>query len=274
MEFLLFFIVGLIFGSFLNVLIYRSKNDRRFGGRSFCPHCKTTLNWHDLVPILSFFWLGRNCRYCQKKISWQYPIVEILSGFIWVLVFWKIFALNSLYFWGFSADGQFLNSLKLLDLLNFLYYILVLSVFLVIAVYDFKWKIIPNKIVYSAIALSFIYNIFLSFIFDSWQSYFFWPLITACVVFVFFFLIHFFSNGEAMGLGDAKLAFLIGLFLNPLLSAAAFMLSFVLGAAFGIILICFQKKSWKSQIAFGPFLVLGVFIVFFFSNFIFNFFRL
>ena len=76
-----------------------------------------------------------------------------------------------------------------------------------------------------------------------------------------------------MGLGDAKLAFLIGLFLSPLLSIAAFMLAFVIGAASGIILIGLGKKTLKSQIAFGPFLVLGATITFFFSDFIINFFQ-
>ncbi|MDP3004003.1 MAG: hypothetical protein Q8N43_00630, partial [Candidatus Azambacteria bacterium] len=103
-------------------------------------------------------------------------------------------------------------------------------------------------------------------------------LLTAAVAFLFFFAIYFFSGGRAMGLGDAKLAFLIGLFLSPLLSIAAFTLAFVIGAAFGIILIGLGKisphyRKWgmKSQIAFGPFLVLGATIAFFLSDFINNF---
>src|SRR3989338_3045227 len=85
--FYLVFLFGLIAGSFLNVVIYRLKNGRNMiFGRSFCPECKINLRWYDLVPVLSFFWLKRRCRYCKKKISWQYPIVEILSGLIWILV--------------------------------------------------------------------------------------------------------------------------------------------------------------------------------------------
>ncbi len=245
------FIFGLVFGSFLNVVIYRLKTRQNiyFGG-SFCPECKTKLKWRDLLPLLSFVLLKGQCRYCYKKISWQYPIVEILSGFIWVGVFYKF---------GIS--------------LATIYYLFILSLFLIIAVYDFKWRIIPDKIVYPAIAIALVYNIFPLDKGGLWGV-----LLTAAAAFIFFFLVYYFSKGRAMGLGDAKLAFLIGLFLSPLLAIAAFILSFVIGAVFGIILIGLGKifpdyKKWgmKSQIAFGPFLVLGVAIIFFFSDFINNF---
>ncbi|MFH1990657.1 MAG: prepilin peptidase, partial [Patescibacteria group bacterium] len=84
------FVFGLVFGSFLNVVIYRLKTRQNivFGG-SFCPECKNKLKWRDLFPLLSFIFLHGRCRYCDKTISWQYPIVEILSGLIWVLI-WKL----------------------------------------------------------------------------------------------------------------------------------------------------------------------------------------
>ena len=241
------FVFGLVFGSFLNVVVYRLKTRQNiyFGG-SFCPECKTQLKWYDLIPLLSFIYLRGRCRYCRKKISWQYPIVEILSGLIWVLVFYK-FALPA-------------EALAKAGVLNIIYYIFILSIFLVIAVYDFKWRIIPDKIVYPAIAVALVYNFNIS------------SLITAAVAFLFFFLIYFFSKGKAMGLGDAKLAFLIGLFLSFPLAIVAFILAFIIGAVFGIILIGLGKKSLKSRIAFGPFLVLGATISFFLSDFIINFF--
>ena len=245
MEFLLIFAVGLAFGSFLNVVISRLKTRQNivFGG-SFCPECKTPLRWYDLIPLLSFIYLRGRCCYCHKKISWQYPIVELISGLLWVLIFYNF---------GIS-------------LIN-IYYIFIFSALLVIAVYDFKWQIIPDKIVYPAIVIAFVYN--------ALNATF---LIVASSAFLFFFLIYFFSKGYAMGLGDAKLAFLIGLFLSPLSAATTFILAFVLGAASGIMLIVlgqifpdYRKWGMKSQIAFGPFLVLGVFIAFFFSDFINNF---
>src|SRR3990167_4336637 len=253
--FYLVFIFGMIAGSFLNVVIYRLNPALKLKGgvfgRSMCPNCKTQLKWYDLVPVLSFFWLKIRCRHCHKKISWQYPIVEILSGLIWILVFNK------------NLDN-FQFQISNFQLLNIFYQIFIFSVFLVIAVYDFKWKIIPDKIVYPAIIVIFIYNFFKSFKLLNLEiskyfniETFIYPLLVASIAFLFFFLIYYFSSGRAMGLGDAKLAFLIGLFLGPVSAAAALMLAFVIGAVFGIILLALGVKNLKSQIAFGPFLVLG-----------------
>ncbi len=290
----LVFVFGLIFGSFLNVVIYRLNPALKLKGgvfgRSMCPNCKTTLAWYDLIPVFSFLWLKGRCRYCNEKISWQYPIVEILSGLIWVGIFYKIYSRASLLEQAYAGQGlQFLN----LNLLNFFYYILILSALLVIAIYDFKWKIIPNKIVYPAIAAALIFNLFDIFKYlnleilkslnlEILKSLNFTPFIlslfVASIAFLFFFLIYFFSKGRAMGLGDAKLALLIGLFLSPLSAVLAFTLAFILGAVFGIILIGlgqifphYKKWGMKSQIAFGPFLALGAFLAFFFSGFIIKF---
>ncbi|MCX6813270.1 MAG: prepilin peptidase [Candidatus Azambacteria bacterium] len=242
------FVFGLVFGSFLNVVIYRLKNGRNvIFGRSFCPECKTQLKWHDLIPLLSFIYLRGRCRYCDEKISWQYPLVELISSLLWVLIFYK-----------FALPAEALAKAGVLDII---YYIFILSVFLVIAVYDFKWRIIPDKIIYPAIVVVLIYNFNVL------------SLLVAVIAFLFFFMFFYFSKGRAMGLGDAKLAFLIGLFLSPLLAIVAFILAFIIGAVFGIILIGLGKKTLKSQIAFAPFLVLGATIAFFLSDFIINFFQ-
>ena len=94
------FVFGLVVGSFLNCVIYRLarpnfslKNLGGLGGRSFCPNCKHILEWKDLIPILSFILLRGKCRYCQKPISFQYPIVEFLTG-IFSLLFFKNLVLN------------------------------------------------------------------------------------------------------------------------------------------------------------------------------------
>ena len=264
--FYLVFIFGLVFGSFLNVIVYRLKSGGSNGlSRSFCPNCRTILRWYDLIPIFSFIFLRGRCRYCHKKISWQYPIVETLSGLVWVLVAYKSNFQFSIFNFQSISNFQFLN---------FIYYIFILSALLVIAVYDFKWKIIPDKIIYPAIVVVLIFNLFEISKYQN-ITIFLWPLLVAIIAFLFLFLIFYFSKGRTMGLGDAKLAFLIGLFLSPLLAIAAFMLAFIIGAAFGIILIGLGKifshyKKWgmKSQISFGPFLVLGAFLAFFFSNLI------
>jgi prepilin signal peptidase PulO-like enzyme (type II secretory pathway) len=262
-EFLLVFIFGLVFGSFLNVVIYRLKTRQPAGraaksiilGRSFCPDCKTTLKWHELVPLLSFIWLSGRCRYCKKKISWQYPIVELLSGLIWVGIFYKVF--GNL---GFTVPAEALAKAG-----DFIYYILIFSGLLVIAVYDFKWKIIPDKIIYPAAAIALIYNLAGAFKSQDFWA-FIWPLSAAAAVFLFLFSFFYFSGGRAMGLGDAKLGFLIGLFLGPLPAILAVFSAFVVGAVCGIILLVGGQKSLKSQVAFGPFLVIGAIIAFFFYD--------
>jgi len=287
--FYLVFIFGMIAGSFLNVLIHRLNPALQLKsgvfGRSMCPNCKTQLKWYDLIPLFSFIWLKRRCRHCGGKISWQYPTVEILSGLIWILVFSK------------NLDN-FQFPISNFQLLNIFYEIFIFSALLVIAVYDFKWKIIPDKIIYPAIVVALISNLFKSLNFETFKllnlevskylnfeilkyiniETFIYPLLVASIAFLFFFAIYYFSSGRAMGLGDAKLAFFIGLFLSPLPAALAFALAFVIGAAFAIILIGLGKirsdyRKWgmKSQIAFGPFLVLGAFIAFFFSDFIIKF---
>lgn len=86
--FLIIFAFGLFIGSFLNCVIYRLEQGKSFlKGRSYCPHCKHQLFWQDLIPVLSFFILRGKCRYCQKSISWQYPLVELATGIIFILCF-------------------------------------------------------------------------------------------------------------------------------------------------------------------------------------------
>jgi len=84
---LLFFILGSAVGSFLNVVIDRTVRGESILGRSYCDHCKATLVAVDLIPIISFVGFGARCRYCQKPISWQYPVVEVLTGLLFVLAF-------------------------------------------------------------------------------------------------------------------------------------------------------------------------------------------
>jgi len=100
-----------------------------------------------MPAIFSFIWLKGRCRYCHKRISWQYPAVEILSGFIWLGVFYKNF------------NGNFQFPISNFQLLNTGYEILIFSILLIIAVYDAKWRIIPDKIVYFGIAVAFLYNL-------------------------------------------------------------------------------------------------------------------
>jgi leader peptidase (prepilin peptidase) / N-methyltransferase len=249
METLLYLIVftaGLIVGSFLNCVIYRMEKGESFlSGRSYCPYCRHKLGFLDLVPVIGFLFLRGKCRYCREKISLQYPLVELLTGFIFLLIFYFQFPL-----------GQF-------------FFLLILSALLIIVfVYDLKHYLIPDKVVYSAIVLTFIYLIYSTFRLDHLWS--------ALGLAGFFLAIVLISREKWMGMGDAKLGFLMGLLLGwPDVIVALFLAVFI-GAIMGIGLIVMGKKGMKSEVPFGPFLVTGTFIALFWAdrliNWYFNFF--
>lgn len=244
-----FFVLGLSVGSFLNCVIYRLETGQSFlKGRSFCPYCRHTLSWKDLIPVLSFLFLKGKCRYCHQKISFQYPLVELATGLIFVLVFH--YSIGNLQF----------------AILN-----LIISCFLiVIFVFDLKHYLIPDKVIYSAIAVSGIWY-FVSGILGYYTKYEIRNTIYAAFGAAgFFFLIYLISKEKWLGLGDVNLAFLMGLFLGWPKILIALFFSFFIGAVVGLVLIALKKKTMKSEIPFAPFLVSGTFISLFFGQSIIN----
>jgi len=245
------FIFGLSVGSFLNCVIYRlvlpNPARRDLGGlkgRSYCPHCKHNLGWQDLIPILSFLILKGKCRYCQKPISLQYPLVELATGILFLLIVFH-----------FSSD--FLFSI----------FCLLISCFLIIIfVYDLKHYIIPDRVIYPAIAIALIFNTFYSIFIIHNSKFLIQSLLSALGAASFFLIIVLVSRGRWMGIGDIKLAFFMGLFLSfPGILIALFS-AFLIGAVLGLWLVAFGKKTMKSEVPFGPFLVTGTFIALFFSQ--------
>src|SRR5690554_6056807 len=132
------FIIGLIIGSFLNVIIYRlPKNESIVSPPSHCPNCDKNLRVIDLIPVISFIINRGKCRYCGDKISWQYPLVELLTVFLFLSLFLK-FGFNSI----------------------FIIYIILVSLLIVLSFIDIKYMIIPNKITYPGIIIAFILSFF------------------------------------------------------------------------------------------------------------------
>jgi len=235
------FIFGLLIGSFLNCVIYRLEKEESFvSGRSYCPYCKKTLKAMDLIPILSFLALRGKCRYCQKKISRQYPLVESGTAFLFVLVF-----------------QHFENSLNFLGII---FYSAIFCFLIIVFVYDLKHFLIPDKIIFPAIVLALIYNFF---DFNNLLFNFFPSAFGALIFFLIIFLI---SKGKWLGFGDVKLVFLLGLFLGFPNILVALFLSFTIGAIIGIGLIVLKSKNLKSEVPFAPFLVLGSLIAFFWGE--------
>jgi prepilin signal peptidase PulO-like enzyme (type II secretory pathway) len=230
------FIFGLIVGSFLNCVIYRLGKKKSFlNGRSFCPECFHILSWKDLIPIFSFLILKGKCRYCRKKISLQYPLVEFFTGILFLATFYYL--RNQL----FSLQGIF----------TLFYYWTVFSSLIVIFVYDLKNYLIEEKIVYFSILICLIFNLLFSI--SEIEN----KILSLLFVALFFLLIVLISKEKWMGMGDAKLGALMGIFLGWPKIIPALFFSFFVGAIFGIFLIILKKKSLKSEIPFGPFLVSG-----------------
>ena len=244
---IIIFIFGLLIGSFLNVVIYRLENGEKIiNDRSRCLSCKHTLAWFDLIPILSFLFLRGKCRYCKRSISIQYPLVEIMTGVLFVAI------LN------ISAQGGPALGWQYFYLLFWLY---ITAVLIVIFAYDLKHYIIPDKIIYPAIIIALIFNL-LSIIHN---SLFIIPsifniLLAAILTSGFFYTIIVITKGKGMGGGDVKLAFLMGLILGWPVILLSLFLSFILGSIVGIFLILIGKKKMGSMIPFGPFLIIGTFM--------------
>lgn len=238
---LVVFIFGLAIGSFLNVVIYRlEKGESALRGRSYCPKCNHPLAWQDLIPLLSFLLLRGKCRYCSKRISWQYPLVEFVTGALFLVIFWLGVPLTEvLYLWA------------------------VFSAFVVIFVYDAKHRLIPDQILYSAILASSIWYL----VFSELPKYqILNTLYSALGAAAFFLAIYLVSKGRWMGFGDVKLAFLLGLFLGWPSILVALFFAFCSGAISGVVLIALGKKGLKSEVPFAPFLILGTVIAFFFGS--------
>lgn len=241
MKNIFFFIFGLIIGSFLNSVIYRLEKKESFlKGRSHCPWCGRILSFKDLIPVLSFLILKGKCRYCRKKISLQYPLVEISCGILF-----------------------FLFSLKF-NSFDLIFYLLIGSFLILIFVYDLKYFLIPDKIIYPPILISFFYRILKPEIgiknlaFGILPSFFFLAIILI-------------SREKWMGFGDFKLAILIGLILGWPKILVSLFFSFFSGAVIGLILVILKKKNFKSEIPFAPFLVSGTFFAIFLPQFSLNF---
>lgn len=223
-------------GSFLNVIIFRlDKKAGIFRGRSECRGCKNVLKWYDLIPIVSFLILQGRCRYCKKNISRIYPSVEIITA----ISFWAYF-----YFRGFTAGS--------------IYDLILISAFVALLFFDLLYFLIPDKIIFPLIVLALIYN----FTTPDFEN----RLATALVLSAIFAIMHIASRGRWMGLGDAKLVFLIGMVFGYPLGALAVLLSVWTAALIGAGLVATKKATLKTALPLGTFLAFSSIIFIIFQN--------
>jgi len=240
---IVFFIFGTTVGSFLNVVIDRTTRGESILGRSYCDHCKASLKTVDLVPVISFVLLGAKCRYCRKPLSWQYPMVETLTGTLFVLSFIVLSLSGLLSFWSLT------------------YWLFLISILIVVAIVDLKYSLIPTTLVFLASLVALFYNFFA---FE--PSLFIQHIITAFILALFFLIVVLITRGRGMGEGDVILAFLIGMVLGAQATFVAIFVAFLLGAAVSLLLIFLGKKHFGQTVPFGPFLVFGFIASLFWAN--------
>lgn len=241
------FVLGAIIGSFLNVVSLRYNTGMTLGGRSKCFSCGKNLEWHELIPVFSFIFQKGKCKKCKSKISWQYPIVEIIAGIIFVLIFYVF------------PPIDFYSSL------NTLFYLVITSILLVITIYDIKHKIIPDSLSYTFSLLALLHLFIgndLGLNIPTMMQ-----ILSGPILALPFILLWAISKGEWMGLGDGKIVFGIGWLLGLNAGISAITLAFWTGAVISVIwmYVVFNKVKTRYEIPFGPYLILGMYLVLLFK---------
>jgi len=235
-EIVLIFILGLIVGSFSNVCIYRiPRNESIIYPASHCPNCHSPIKPVDNIPLLSYILLKGRCRNCKSKISIQYPIVEFLTGLIYLIIY---------LIYGLSIQS--------------LIYIILSSALIIIAFIDLKEQIIPDIISLPGIGVGLILSFFVPYV--SFINSALGVFVGGGTILVIGLAGSVIFKKEAMGGGDVKLAAMIGAFLGWRYIIISLFLGFFLGALAGIFLILSKIKSREDVVPFGPFIVLGSFI--------------
>jgi len=230
------FLFGLCFGSFLNVVIYRIPNGLSIlSPPSFCPSCRTPIRFHDNIPILSYLFLQGRCRHCKAKIPLRYPLVELLTGLLFLLLLRR-----------FGLSLEFLSMAIFLALL------------LPISFIDLEHKIIPDVLSISGIFLGLLLSLFRNPI--SFKGSLFGLLLGGGILFLISFVYELFTKREGMGGGDIKLLAMIGSFLGVKGVLFSLIVASFIGTCVGIPLMIAKGADTKYAIPFGPFLSLSALI--------------
>lgn len=242
------FVVGAAIGSFLNVLIDRLPREESIMGRSHCDFCKHTLSPLDLVPLISFVFLNGKCRYCKKRLSYQYPFIEFLTGCVFVLS-WSVFSPG--------PDFLAMTAFPVAGMIRAVLYLVLAAVFMVIFFTDLKYRIIPDEMQIVFVVVSLLVKLAEGYTITTLG----FALAEGALVMLPILLLYLFTRGRGMGFGDVKLAFNIGFFMGVKGGLLSLYFGFILGAVIGILLVVTKQRKLKSKIAFGPFLLMGVWVV-------------
>lgn len=243
------FLFGASIGSFISASVYRMRKKETILGRSHCPKCGFGLEFFDLFPIFSYIFLRGKCRKCKKGIELSDFIVEIASGILFAFAFF--------YRWVWSADAEAFSLLIIRDWIF-------LGGLIFLFIYDFKYRILPDKITLPLIIILFVYNIFLGVSVYS-------LLLGVVIGGGFFFLQWLVSRGKWVGGGDIRMGALLGAGLGFPGVILALFLAYIFGGIVSGILLAIKKVTPKTEIAFGTFLAVGGGIALFWGDWIINF---
>jgi len=241
------FILGLFLGSFFNVLSDRLPQEQSILGRSHCDFCKKNLTVLDLIPVYSFLSLKGRCRYCHKKLSYFYPLVEILTGCLFVIA-WITTPIV-------IPTAVNLLAARIITIGLF-------SVLLTIFMADVKYHLIPDSLQFVFLVLALCYHLVQAASWLMLGSF----IVSGILVMLPILILYLITRGRGMGFGDVKLAFVIGFLLGTIPGWIALYIGFIAGSVVGVALLITKKKKLKSQIAFGPFLIIGIVLSVFYQT--------
>jgi prepilin signal peptidase PulO-like enzyme (type II secretory pathway) len=263
-------VFGLCLGSFVNALVWRLHEQEEvkgkkpkvkheglsiLKGRSMCPHCRHELAAKDLIPVLSWLSLKGRCRYCHKAISWQYPLVELLGALLFVF---------SYLYWPFVSVAGVWNGQAVT---LFVFWLIFLVGFMALVVYDLKWFLLPDKIVYPLLSLAVLQVLLLITVFHGGMPAFREAFFGFAVGGGIFYLLFQVSDGKWIGGGDVKLGALLGLILGaPAESFLVLFLASLLGTLASLPLLVTGKANRRTRLPFGPFLIVACIIVYLFGS--------
>jgi prepilin signal peptidase PulO-like enzyme (type II secretory pathway) len=269
---IILFVLGISLGSFVNALVWRlheqlkPKNNKLktktlsiLNGRSMCVHCRHTLAWYDLIPLLSWLQLQGRCRYCKKPISVQYPIVELVAGLVFA---------GSYLLWPSTVhlNGQWLLLVTWLASSVGL---------LALAVYDLRWMLLPNKIICPTLAVAVAGRLGYVIVFENQplHAILLWlgSLIIASGVFLALFV---YSKGKWIGYGDVRLGLITGTLLaDPQKALSMIFIASLIGSLVVLPGMITGKKTMASKLPYGPFLVVATTIMVVFGDSLLNWYK-
>lgn len=256
MIILVFAVLGLAFGSFINALVWRihaqekakTKQARQklsiTKGRSMCVHCRHELAAKDLVPVMSYIWLQGKCRYCKKPID-DTPLTEVLTPVLFVV---------SYHWWPLAWTGE----AKML----FGFWLVFLVGLIALAKYDLRWFLLPDRVLFP-LAYLLVAQVVLQFVLFSGGKDLairtIWGFLIGGGI---FWLLYQLSDGKWIGGGDVKLGWLLGVLVGgPANSLLLIFIASLLGTAVSLPLLATGKAKRKSHLPFGPFLIAAAIIV-------------